>query len=403
MKEALQWYTTTSDAIYQKREKELDVIQRYIPDDTEVKDAITEANNYSGFLIKYKNLLNRKYEIYKGKIGTKKFNLVKYIRGQDNEYKPLDESFFEREPRPLPMRELKLPIVGGAKIRRKGGAFETLIASKKDIDVEIDFYRKVRAHVETYMEKLNSLLRRKRAYIQEEGIQDPGEEETVPLSSTMRGTPGVEVPTFPSSRPDVISPEGVFRQPDEPTTADFSGFTAPITGTQQFAFTNPGIANKAAFAKTQRRSTPGPGTTRKNARITDADISAAVRAELKEAKAQSPAVEATKQAEIAAYEAAERNPQSPFSLQGGPAAGTGLLPPPPAQPTDLSSIPIFQPPSSVTPGSLPPSRIPGFGTAIRKSPLELGGPLPRGGMRKKKLRSRRGGKQKKTVRRTRRS
>lgn len=81
-------------------------------------------------------------------------------------------------------------------------------------------------------------------------------------------------------------------------------------------------------------------------------------------------------------------------------AGTAPLPPPlfpglpPAPNTGAAG-----PNAPLPPMPFPPSDR----SKIQGESTKFGGPLPRGGLRKKKLRSRRGGKQKKNVRRTRRS
>lgn len=424
MKDALEWYNTTIDEIEKKQKNELKVFLSYAPKDDEIKDMMSETTRYLGFLIKYRNLLKRKYEVYKGKIGTKKFSLVKYMRGQDNEFKPLDESFYEKEPKPLPVRALELPIVGGRRIRkRKGGALESLIASKKDIDVEIDFFGKVKAHLETYLQKLNDFIRRKRTEIQELGLQPQDEEDAVTLSREMRETPDtaakaavfgkkpedIDETAFTSVNP-MLQPKSTTRREsaDRKVVNSLKGFQSPLTKKMNKTRRKSRYAvdeePAAAITSTTAEQEAAAGTGLISAREYDRVIPSSKQPQTGIGK-NNETLNVGDRVSCTLYSSTKVGNISRFITETSIYGDIQYVIS--DTPTGMWKLPTNSCEKVVQTDAAATERTPlpllGLPLAKRKSPLELGGPLPRGGLRKKKLRTRRGGKQRNHVRRTRRS
>jgi len=411
---ALAWYTDMIDYFSTNISRRLNELQtNYAPDDKSILDKYVETKQWfdvvvgsppidKDFLGEGKMGLQKAYDDFKAAAGTQKSGILGITRKTK---KYLNKEYKGNPSKPVPSIPYYPPKRrGGTRKRKRGGALQKLIDLKARIEAQLDYYNRVKPDVEAFREEADRFINAKAEEYPKtvtETMQDRIRENEALNQERLRKAAQVSTPTrAPASSLDAI-----------PTIAK-----NPLFPETRIPSPKPSASTGLPLPSSAQSSTPPPPAPNTGAAGTglEESLSQKLTRMVEEARAASAARDAAEDKRLEE----ERKKNRITSLSSPPASNTGAAGTGPLSPTELNDIASRNP-------SLGPSLVPGVGTtptAERRSATQVFGSLSQGnkttvgegasvppgartsgGLRKKKLRSRRGGKQKKNVRRTRRS
>jgi regulator of protease activity HflC (stomatin/prohibitin superfamily) len=394
---ALAWYTDMIDYFSTNISRRLNELQtNYAPDDKSILDKYVETKQWfdvvvgsppidKDYLGEGKMGLQKAYDDFKAAAGTQKSGILGITRKTK---KYLNKEYKGNPSKPVPSIPYYPPKRrGGTRKRKRGGALQKLIDLKARIEAQLDYYNRVKPDVEAFREEADRFINakaeeypktvtetmqdrnRESEALRREFIREAKKKEkeaattssAVPFQPSTNGTFGINNPvqlfTPKPKKPSATTPPvpGPPSSPPPPLLAPSSSLTLSPAGT--------GLLSVA--------------------QIRANDIAAET--------------EARKRAEAEAEAAKQSVPfgQQPLTSDLKNIKRPGF---------SASTTPTASVPGDSTSGETIQEQLTRLQTLGQQNPLRVGGPLyTTGGLRKKKLRSRRGGKQKKNVRRTRRS